>query len=289
MMSGLELIKTIQSTDRFDSYEAKLNGQKVFAKKAKNEKARELLTGLPKNSDIVNKLGEKAGCSFRAPEVYTQRGDWIITEWIEGHSLGGDVDLKPELVADTLVRFFIAFDDEPVRPKGFRQIFTSDGLENRMEERIPKNLKTEHKKVLNNAKRLFDKLQPSLVPALQDADIKPDHIFPDYKRPNSYVLVDSEHLSSQWPRFYDLGNNISKFWVRGQKKFSNILLTAFVDKSMVEKKLIFKPMLATIIVRGIALHWEPDYDPGAEIYNIPRAQEMLKTCLAVNNIDDLLY
>lgn len=289
MIKGLKIIKTIQSTDRFDSYEAELNGQKVFAKKAKNEKARELLAGLSNNSAIVNRLGAKSDFNFRAPQVHTQKGNWIITEWIDGKSLGENIDLEPEFVADVLAEFFIAFDNEPIRPNGFRQIFTKDGLANRMDERIPRDLGSKQKNVLVDAKRLFNELKPSLVPALQDADIKPDHVFPDHIRPDSYVLVDSEHLSTQWPRFFDLGNNFSKFWMRGQKKFSNTLLDVFLDKSSIDKNVIFRPMLATIIVRGIALHWETDYDPGAESYNVPRAQEMLKVCLKARNLDDLLY
>lgn len=288
MIDGIKIIRIIQSTDRFDSYEAELNGQKVFAKKAKNEKARELLAGLSNNSAIVNKLGGKSDFNFRAPQVHTQKGNWIITEWIDGKSLGENIDLEPEFVADVLAEFFIAFDNEPIRPNGFRQIFTKEGLSNRMDERIPKDLGSKQKKVLADAKKLFNELKSSLVPALQDADIKPDHIFPDHIRLGSYVLVDSEHLSNQWPRFYDLGNNFSKFWVRGQKEFSNMLLTTFVSKSHLSKKMIFEPMLATLIVRGIALHWELDYDPGAENYNVPRAQAMLEVCLTAKTLGDLV-
>lgn len=286
-MDGLKIIRTIQSTDRFDTYEAELSGRKVFAKKAKTKKTRELLTGLPKNSAVVDRLGAKSGFNFRAPKVYEQKGDWLITEWIVGNSLGEDVVLKPNFVADVLTRFFVAFDNEPVRSKGFRQIFTIDGLGSRMGERISKDLRAEQIKILTQVKKLFDELASTLVPSLQDADIKPDHIFGDPAKEGAYVLVDSEHLSSQWPRFFDLANNFAKFWIRDQKSFSNILLKAFLEKSEVSDREIFKPLVASIVVRGIALHWEPDYDPGAENYNIPRAQAMLKACLAARNLDDL--
>lgn len=289
MIKDLKIIKTIHTTDRFEAYEARLNGQRVFAKKAKNKKTRELLAGVPKNSDLINKLGRKSDFIFRAPLVYGQENNWLVTEWINGKSLDEDVVSEPGFVVDILTEFFIAFDNEQVESKGFRQIFTNDGLKTRMEERITGEFTTEQKKVLAEAKKLFDRLQPDLTPALQDADLKPDHIFRDDKKPGSYVLIDSEHLSDQWPRFFDLGNNFSKFWIRGQKEFSNTLLRAFLNKSHINKKTIFKPMLATLIVRGIALHWEPDYDPGAEKYNIPRAQEMLQACLKARDLGDLLY
>lgn len=288
MIDGLKIIRTIQSTDRFEAYEAELGGQTVFAKKAKDEKTRELLLGLPKNSDTVNELGKKTDFSFRAPEVFKQKDDWLVTEWIDGRPLSEDINIDSSFVANILAQFFIVFDKEPVKSTGFRQIFTIAGLEGRMKERIPKKIAAEQSKVLTQAKKLFDELQPGLKPALQDADLKPDHIFRDNKT-DSYVLIDSEHLSDQWPRFFDLGNNFSKFWIRGQKEFSNTLLDAFVNKSRLDKEIIFRPMLATIIVRGIALHWEPDYDPGAQSYNIPRAQDMLKACIKARNIEDLLY
>lgn len=288
MIENLQISKIIHNTERFKAYEAQLDGHKVFAKKAKNSKTKALLAGLPKNSEIINGLGQKTAFKFRAPQIYHHQGDWVVTEWIDGESLGGKVIAQPSFVTDVLASFFVAFDGETVADEGFRQIFTKEGLANRMAERLPTSLSVEQKKTLNTAKNLFDSLHSSLVPALQDADIKPDHIFTDPNNTDAYVLVDSEHLSNQWPRFFDLGNNFVKFWIRGQKEFSNLLLKTFLTKSQVSEKHIFQPLLGTIIVRGIALHWEPDYDPGAESYNIPRAQNMLKNCLQAKNLDDLL-
>lgn len=289
MINGLKPIRTIQSTDRFDAYEAEYKGRRVFAKKAKTEKTKELLTGLSKNTDKVNELGKKTDFKFRAPQIYGQRGDWIVTEWIAGNSMGGQVSINPQKIAEVLASFFIVFDKEPAGLREFRRIFTKDGLANRMHERIHTSLDIEQQKTLLQAKKLFDELHGSLVSAWQDADIKPDHVFSDPKSSGAYVLVDSEHLSPQWPRFFDLANNFAKFWIRDQKNFSDTLVRVFLEKSKIPDQLIFKPLIASIIVRGIALHWEPDYDPGAEHYNIPRAQVMLKACLAANNIDDLLY
>ncbi len=289
MIENLKIIKVIHSTDRFEAYEAQFDGHKVFAKKAKSDKTRELLAGLPKNSEIVNGLGKKTGFKFRAPQIHQHKENWIVTEWIDGESLGGSVVAQPVFAADISASFFVVFDEEIVADEGFRQIFTKEGLDSRMAERLPTSLSVEQKKTLIAAKILFDSLHSSLVPALQDADIKPDHIFADPKSRGAYVLVDSEHLSNQWPRFFDLGNNFVKFWIRGQKEFSKLLLKTFLAKSQISEAIIFRPLLASIIVRGISLHWEPDYDPGAESYNIPRAQEMLKVCLAASNLDDLLY
>lgn len=287
MIEGLKIKKTIQSTDRFDSYEAELDGQKIFVKYAKGEKPRELLARVPTNSEVANKMGQRTAFSFRTPHVYKQNADWIVTEWIEGGPLSEKVDTQAQFVADALVNFLLIFDQETVINGEVRKTFKSGSLSDYMVEKLPKNLRAEQSKVLTDAKKLFDELQSTLTPAWQDGDIKPEHIFADPKNTSEFVLIDPEHLDQRWPRFYSLAYNFVKYWVRGHKEFSTTIANTFMRKSDVSEKAFFCPFLASVIVRGISLHWEPDYDPGAEAYNIPRAQELLKICLAARNLDDL--
>lgn len=289
MIKNLNILRTIQSTDRFDAYEAEYEGRKVFAKKAKTEKTRELLARVPENSKVANHLGRKNAFKFRVPAVIAHERDWLVTEWIEGESLGGRVKSETKEIAAILANFLLVFDKEPVINGEVRKTFKSDSLDAYMAEKLPKKLNLQQKHVLAGAKTLFDQLQPDLTPSWQDGDIKPDHIFPDPKNPDTFVLVDPEHLDPRWPRFYSLANNYVKYWVRGPKEFSNMLLELFSRGCVLSGDEIFRPLLASIIVRGISLHWEPDYDPGAESYNIPRAQAMLKVCLKASNLDDLLY
>lgn len=287
MLSGLKIIKTIQSTDRFDSYEAELDGQKVFAKKAKTEKTRELLARVPKNTNVANLLGQKTSFQFRAPKVIKQSGEWLVTEWIDGRSMSKDVETEPAVAAEVLANFLLVFDQEPITNHEVRKTFQSDSLSNYMSEKLPKNLNSEQLRIIDETKKLFDELQPELVPAWQDGDIKPDHIFADIHKTGAYILIDPEHLDQRWPRFYGLANNFAKYQVRGPKQFSRILVERFMKKSGISEMEIYQPFLACVIVRGISLHWEIDYDPGAKDYNIPRAQAMLKACLKARNIEDL--
>ncbi len=289
MIDGLKIINTIQSTDRFDAYEAELNSNKVFAKKAKNEKTRELLARVPYNSKVADQLGRKTAFKFRSPTIIQQDKDWLVTEWIDGKTLADKIEINLQPVAKILTNFLVVFDREPVSEREVRKTFKNDSLAVYMKEKLPKNLTVEQKKVINQAKSLFDKLQADLVPSWQDGDIKPDHIFTDPKNPDRFILVDPEHLDPKWPRFYSLANNFVKYWVRGPQEFSKVLLKLFMEKSALSEEAVRRPLLASIIVRGISLHWEPDYDPGAEEYNIPRAQDMLRVALAARNIDDLLY
>lgn len=290
MINGLKIIRTIQSTDRFDAYEADYQGRKVFAKEAKTDKTKELLAGLARNSDMVNHFGDKREFKFRAPEIYVLNKDWIVTEWISGGSIDAAVEEHPQSVADILADFMLVFDKETVKKReGFRHIFTKEGLAERMSERLPSTLEAGEMAILTEARQRFDELQKTLVPRWQDADIKPDHIFKDPINTRGYVLVDSEHLSHQWPRFFDLANNFVKFWIRDQKPFSVNLVETFLDKSGIPKGAVFNQFMASVIVRGIALHWEIDYDPGAKSYNIPRAQDLLHRVIEAHNMDDLLY
>lgn len=288
-MEGLKIIRTIQSTDRFDAYEAQYEGRRVFAKKAKTEKTRELLARVPENSEAANRIGRKTAFQFRTPSVYKQENDWVVTEWIGGDSLAKKVDVHPKAVAEVLANFLLVLDLEPLSNHEIRKTFASDSLSAYMKEKLPKDLTLEQNKILADAKNIFDQLQTTLTTSWQDGDIKPDHIFADPKNTHGFVLIDPEHFDQKWPRFYCLANNFVKYWVRGPRQFSKDLVELFMNKSGISEDEIFRPFLACVIVRGISLHWEIDYDPGAESYNIPRAQAMLKDCMAARNLEDLLY
>lgn len=289
MMDGLKIIKTIHTTDRFEAYEADLKGSRVFAKNAKTVKTSELLARVPENSAIANRIGSKTDFKFRAPKIITEEADWLVTEWIEGQSLAQKVENHLDAVADVLANFLLVLDQEPVTNHEIRKTFGKDSLSVYMKEKLPKNLSPGQNKILADSKKLFDQLQATLATSWQDGDVKPEHIFIDPQDPYGFVLIDPEHLDQRWPRFYSLANNFAKYWVRGPKQFSIVLAELFMSKSGISEEEIIKPLLACIIVRGISLHWEPDYDPGAENYNIPRAQEMLRACLKARNIEDLLY
>src|SRR6266404_5567501 len=119
MIPRHKIVRTIQSTDRFEKYEAEFEGKKVFAKKALIDKTRELLAGIPQNSKVINHLGGRTDFKFRAPKIYKKEKDWIVTEWINGGSLDKDIFEDPQMVADILAEFMTVFDIEPAKKEGF--------------------------------------------------------------------------------------------------------------------------------------------------------------------------
>lgn len=288
MPDELKIVRLIQSTDRFEAYEASWNGQKVFAKKAITAKTRELLARVPENSLVADQIGAKANFHFRTPEVLASQPGWLVTEWIDGDSLAARIDSELDEVVDVLTRFMIVFDREPATDQEVRKTFQAGSLDDYMEQKLPKTLSDEQSRLVARAKSRFDGLAHTLKAAWQDGDIKPDHIFADPKNTGGYVLIDPEHFDPHWPRFYSLANNYVKYWVRRPKDLSRKLLKEFMRQSGLAEEEVFEPLLASIIVRCISLHWETDYDPGAHSYNIPRSQELLELILQAGSLDNLL-
>lgn len=288
MIDELKLIKPIHANERYASYQCVYQGQSVFAKQARNDKTRQLIAGLPKNSAVVNDIGQQTQFKFRAPKIILQQGDWILTEWIDADSLEDDVASRSEELAGILASFFMVFDAQSVADQGFRHIFTIDGLAERIEDRLLDKVNKRQLEVVRAAQTKFNQLWPSLMPALQDADIKPDHIFRDPVSPGAFVLIDSEHLSNQWPRFYDLGNIYVKYFMRRNIDFSTQIIRTFLKRSGLKAADLFEPLQAIIIIRAISLHWEHDYDENAEKYNLPRAQALLTQTLESKSLDNIL-
>lgn len=288
MPDNLEIVRSIQATDRFEAYEASYKGQKVFAKKALSTKTCELLARVPQNSAAANQLGQKTDFRFRTPQIIAHSDNWLVTEWIEGEAMSAQLQTAPSKVAGILVDFLLAFEREPLPSCDIRKTFTAQSLDDYMAEKLPKNLEPAQARLVAEAKARFDQLSSTLAAAWQDGDIKPDHIFSDPELPGAFVLIDPEHFDPRWPRFYSLANNYVKHWVRRQSDFSKELIRRFMAGSELPESEVFEPLLASIIVRCISLHWENDYDPGALDYNIPRSQELLARVLQADGLHNLL-
>ena len=286
MIAGLKLVREIKNNERFISYEAELGGKKVFAKRASGENTALHLRFQAKNMATVNEIG---GRIFRAPAVLAADENWLVSEWIDGQTLEEQIDSQPKIAAEVVAKVAAVFDAQADAKIELRPIFTSSGLAKRVNERIESAVKVEADALFQASLKLFKSYQPSLKACLQDADVQPEHLFRDPTQAARYVLIDSEHLNQHWPRFYDLANNYSKFWKRDNRAFSKQILNEYVKLAGFSEQEIFKPLVASLIVRAFALHWEADYDPGALSTNIPRSQELLRACLAAKNLSDLLY
>lgn len=286
MIPDLKLGRTIKENDRYSSYEATLNGKKVFAKKANSQNTALHLNFQIKNSQVVNDIGKDL---FRAPQVLASSEDWLVMEWIDGNTLEASVKQKPNRAAKAVAEVVARFDAQPDEDTELRPIFTASGLTKRVEQRISESTRASACGLLAMALERFSKLQPSLKACLQDADVQPEHLFIDPAKKAKYVLIDSEHLQSHWPRRYDLANNYSKYWKRSNRAFAGEILNQYVKVGDSTANQIFEPLIACLIVRAFALHWEADYDPGALDTNMPRSQELLKACIEAQHLSDLLY
>lgn len=285
MIESLKIIRQLKKTERFESFEAEYKGQRVFAKRAISDNTAVHLIFQERNSQAVNNIGTGI---LRSPKVLAKSEDWIVTEWVSGESVESFIRKDPEQAARITAQVINIFDSQPDADTPLREIFTFKGLSDRIEQRIDGDIRRPAVKLFEDSLELFKDLAPKLQACLQDADIQPEHLFLDPDKNDSYILIDSEHLNTHWPRYYDLANNYSKYWKRNNRPFAAKILREYLAVSGQSAEEIFEPLCASLIVRSFALHWENDYDPGAEDTNVPRSQELLVKILQANSLNNLL-
>ncbi|HVX58281.1 MAG TPA: hypothetical protein VG964_00920 [Candidatus Saccharimonadales bacterium] len=285
MADDLKIIRELKKTERFESYEVEYKGKRAFAKHAASDNTAVHLIFQKKNSETVNNIGAEL---VRSPKILVKRDDWIVTEWVGGQPIESLIDTEPEKVARITAEVVNIFDSQPDSTTPLREIFTHAGLAKRVEERIHPNITTASAQLFDETIQKFRSYESKLQACLQDADVQPEHLFIDETGQAKYVLIDSEHLNTHWPRFYDLANNYSKYWKRDNRGFARLILKEYLEITNRSPEEIFEPLAACLIVRALALHWENDYDPGALDTNIPRSQELLKLILESEAIVDLL-
>lgn len=288
MISGLDELTAIKSNDRFDSFKAEYNHLTVFAKRAKLQKSRKNLKKQHQNAQTVNEIGSKSPLRpLRSPKTIYFSGDWLLTEWLNTENLGPRVKTSPNKVAAILADYFALFDKQKSTKDRLRSIFTEEGLRQRIDERL--KLSIQNKKLVADALERFIKLSKSLTPAVQDADIKPYHLYYDEKEPNGFVLIDSEHLSDDWPRYYDLGNNIAKYFVRNELSYCRALTEQFCERLGIKQKEIFEPIICILIVRSLSMLWSPDFEADIPKFGRTKALGLLKRSTEVKSLTSLLY
>lgn len=285
-VDGLELLRPLKSNQRFESYEAKYKGRKVFAKHTKSGRTEVHLDFQVRNEEIVNKIG---GQLIRAPKTILKTKEWLVAEWIDGEPLEAKVAIQSKAAAETLARVIYLFDSQISKDAQLREIFLPAGLRQRVSERIKPEIREASAELFEDSLNLFEKYSANLVPCLQDADVQPEHLLGDPKKPGAYVLIDSEHTNDHWPRYFDLANNYTKYWKRGNRTFSAQLLKSYLEINGVSETKVFEPFLASVIVRCLALHWEDDHDPGALATNVPRCQELLRLVGSSKDLSHLIY
>lgn len=285
MIEGLKIVRQLKKTERFESFEAEYKGQRAFAKKALSDNTAVHLVFQDRNSRTVDNIGNDL---LRSPKVLARSDDWIVTEWVGGESVESLIQGSPEEAARITAKVINIFDSQPNADTPLREIFTFKGLSERIEQRIDGDIRRPAVKLFEDSLELFRDLAPKLQACLQDADVQPEHLFIDPDKNDSYILIDSEHLNTHWPRYYDLANNYSKYWKRDNRPFAAQILREYLTVSGQSAEEIFEPLCASLIVRSFALHWEKDYDPGALTTNIPRSQELLRLVLQADSLNNLL-
>lgn len=277
---GYRVIEKLRDNERFLTEHGQLDdGREVFVKAAKTEKTRGLLENQFKSTAPVNEIGSRSKTRFRAPEALNFDGQTLVTEWIYTDPLESAL-VKPDgFRTELLCDFLEAYDSFPV-PKG--QVVEFKSAED-LQDKITPFIESKiiNPKLASAALRRFKQVRAKARPAWQDGDIKLSHIYPDPINLGNYVVVDTEHARASWPRFYDLGNNLARYWVRGEKPKGVELVRKYLEVSGESEETLFEPLVLTLLSRGITMHPEGSGQ-------IEPAQEILAIASQAQSLADLL-
>ena len=294
-----KVIKTLppKARTKAEKILIKVDGHEVeaFRKSTEDEEVARLIQHQAESIELVNAIGAKSNPSFRAPKTYDFGPGFIITEWIDGEPLSKSLGGEPEKSAAILAPMLYAFDKFGVKPQiapsySFFKPFAESMAVWRedIQARIEAALMDQD--LFDRTVRLLDQLYPKLTSCLQDADIKPDHLYPDPAGQADFVLIDSEHIRDNWPRYYDLGNLIAKYAVsKPLPAFRKKLLEDFLELCQTPPTEIFDPLRATLLVRGLGFTKEfelpPTTDPEPKKKLIT---ELLEKTLSAKTLQDLI-
>lgn len=292
---GIDIEYLIRQNDRYAAYKVTYQDQPAFMKQALNERSRRNLQKQILGVRWTNQIGATMEQSpLRAPTTLLSGEDFLVTEWIDTPDLHEEALTMPERTATTFAGWMNAYDQWGKRPWSYKPHYwgsetaqqTSDDIRSRLSQYVESGLITPD--LVEDGLRVFLDLFPMLEARLQDADIKPAHVYRDPTDPEGYVMIDSEWIHRTWPRFYDLGNLVSKYWVVfDDHQFANHLINqTFKAVDSTETEFI-SALRATCIVRGLHFHHETNVDSDNSNKGvILRAQKLIQFCMQPTSIHD---
>ena len=295
---GLNIDYLIRKNDRYATYKVIFEGKPAFIKQALTPKTQKDLQRQISGVRWTNQIGSKMDqFPLRAPLTLSFGDDYLITEWIDTPDIHAESLDNPEATAEIFASWMKAYDEWGKRPWPYKPKYSSRGMSieqdlNRLKSGMSKYVDAGliEQGLIDEGVRVFNDLFPKLEARLQDADIKPMHIFHDPNLDNGFVMIDSEWIRRTWPRFYDLGNLAAKYWVvYDDHKFANHLITTVSTISEATEEELVTALRATCIIRAFSFHLEnrldsDSSDPGVII----QAQKLLKLGISATSIKDFV-
>lgn len=210
--SALTDARSIRRNQRFATYEARLDGRRVFVKQAATASMAESLRREIWGLETFGSLAKVAEFPFEVPQVLIVREDLVTTTWAPGVPTRLTKDGEQRLAtAESMAEIYAAIDRATALAGRVTSSFSvADSRGADEADRLGKVLnevdydsrfdRTLIKDTLGVITKGFDDLEARLT----HADLVPPHVL--RTRSGKLTLIDFDSCSMLWPRFYDVVN-----------------------------------------------------------------------------------
>lgn len=219
----IDRIETIAKTsDRMDHWKIHVQGgAKYFLKQAKTEDLQKQIKAQSEGARLLRRAFDDSA-PLQVEKIVGTGPDWLLAEWIDGKPFMQPGDIDNPTSDEKLAQFaeWLAYIDN----KSSTGLHPDDGMcfgsntpSARFVERTVKKTTFMSEKgvapeFVTDVIRTIDEATQHMTPSLQHGDFSPWHIL---ETPlGEKVLIDCEHVHSNWPRYYDLANFYSQLSVR---------------------------------------------------------------------------
>lgn len=210
----LDVQEILKNNDRFYSAKVVIKNKAYFYKKSKNKSMNIQIQQQVRGAELLQKALNEQNINWLKTETISSFGDdWLMTEWLDQEPLAKPSDYVTGQNLDSInsiSKIQIALDS--VANTGSNEAEVRVGgntllseAEQKQQEKL-KPLLLEHgwdAGLINDATSYWVSKSNAFEPALQHADLTPWHIYPTGK---TFTIIDCEHVSDDWPRYYDIAN-----------------------------------------------------------------------------------
>lgn len=209
-------------SDRMEYWKVRAHGgAEYFLKQAKTEDLQKQIKAQFEGARLLEHTFDD-NSPLQVEKVVGIGPDWLLTEWIDGKPYMQPEDINGFEADEKLAHFaeWLAYIDS----KSNTGLRPSDGLcfgsntpsvqfvektAKKTEFMFEKDISSEF---VTGVIRTIDEAAPHMTPSLQHGDFTPWHVLES--PPGKKILIDCEHVHSNWPRHYDLANFYSQLSVR---------------------------------------------------------------------------
>ncbi len=204
----------IRDNDRFYTAKVSQSQTDFFYKLSKTEEIAKQIKKQVNGVKLIDQiLGTNEDSWLRAERIVYSGDEWLLAEWLDG----GPLATPEQFLAgenlnavDELVKIHVEFDKHAesnstgIELRVGGTTLLKDARQKQTEKLEPLiNQYGWDGELINLAINFWIDKSKAFTPALQHGDLTPWHVF---RNKTGLVLIDCEHSSDDWPRYYDIAN-----------------------------------------------------------------------------------